>query len=338
MNRRSLLQGLAGIGAGAVAARFAHADQFLAEIHALKPGQFTWHPERSPKGHVAIIVSIPEQRVHVYRNGIRIAVSTCSTGRKGHETPTGVFTILQKDKNHHSSTCNNAPMPNMNRLMWSGVALHAGNLPGYPASHGCVRLPLKFSELLYSVTDVGTPVILAGSHADPQEVTHPGLVLTRSAVSEFDTVQKTVAAAHSKASRESLPWATKVEDFSAPTSILVSGADKSLTVLVDGEVIAEGRVSIAQPEQPLGSHVFILQGTHEGARGLSWHAIGHHSGGGRDVWVEGNVLQRIRADDKLVSIVHDRMRPGLLFVTTDLPAHRDTRSGKDFVLMTVATS
>ncbi len=74
-----------------------------------------------------------------YRNGVRIAVSTCSTGKKGHETPTGVFTILEKDKDHHSSTYNNAPMPNMNRLTWSGVALHAGNLPGYPASHGCVR-------------------------------------------------------------------------------------------------------------------------------------------------------------------------------------------------------
>ena len=67
-------------------------------------------------------------------------------GQEGHSTPTGVFTILQKHKDHHSSTYNNAPMPNMNRLTWDGIALHAGNLPGYPASHGCVRLPLEFSE------------------------------------------------------------------------------------------------------------------------------------------------------------------------------------------------
>ena len=72
--------------------------------------------------------------MYVYRNGVRIAASTCSTGKLGHRTPTGVFKILQKDKNHHSSTYNNAPMPYMNRLTWSGIALHAGQLPGYPAS------------------------------------------------------------------------------------------------------------------------------------------------------------------------------------------------------------
>jgi hypothetical protein len=122
---------------------------------ALLPGEYTWNPELSPKGPVAVIVSIPEQLVHVYRNGVRMAVSTCSTGKKGHETPTGVFTVLQKDKHHHASICNNAPMPNMNRLTWDGVALHAGKLPGYPASHGCVRLPIDFSEKLFGITHVG---------------------------------------------------------------------------------------------------------------------------------------------------------------------------------------
>ena len=88
-------------------------------IDQFEPGDFSWHPEHSPSGPVAVIVSIPDQLVHVYRGGIRIAVSTCSTGKKGHSTPAGVFTILQKDKNHHSSTYNNAPMPNMNRLRWN---------------------------------------------------------------------------------------------------------------------------------------------------------------------------------------------------------------------------
>ncbi len=82
----------------------------------MEPGDFTWHPERSPSGPVSIIVSITDQRVHVYRGGIRIAVSTCSTGKKGHSTPTGVLTNQQKDKHHRSSTDKNAPMPNMNRL------------------------------------------------------------------------------------------------------------------------------------------------------------------------------------------------------------------------------
>jgi lipoprotein-anchoring transpeptidase ErfK/SrfK len=78
------------------------AQDKLTPIEALKPGDYTWHPELSPKGPVAVIVSIPQQLVHVYRNGIRIAASTCSTGKTGHSTPTGVFVVLQKDKNHRS--------------------------------------------------------------------------------------------------------------------------------------------------------------------------------------------------------------------------------------------
>jgi lipoprotein-anchoring transpeptidase ErfK/SrfK len=168
-------------------------------IDQLEPGEFTWHPERQKSGPVAIIVSIPDQMVHVYRGGVRIAVSTCSTGRKGHSTPTGVFTILQKDKHHRSSTYNNAPMPNMNRLTWSGIALHAGNLPGYPASHGCIRLPVKFSELLFTVTHLGTPVILANGHSQPRQVVHPGMVLSDYAEHEFEelTGKHFKTAAHS---------------------------------------------------------------------------------------------------------------------------------------------
>ena len=116
----------------------------------LKPGEFQWHPDRSPAGPVVVLVSIPKQWAVVYRGGVRIASSSCSTGRPGHTTPAGVFIILQKDQHHHSSTYNNAPMPYMERLTWDGVALHAGNLPGYPASHGCIRLPLEFAKLLFT--------------------------------------------------------------------------------------------------------------------------------------------------------------------------------------------
>ena len=160
LNRRELLVGSVALGVSLIAAETV-GQEVLKEIADLKPGEFTWHPDRQPSGPVAVVVSLPEQLVHVYRNGIRIAVSTCSTGKPGHSTPTGVFVVLQKDKNHHSSTYNNAPMPNMNRLTWSGIALHAGNLPGYPASHGCVRLPLGFSAKLFEVTHLGTPVIIS---------------------------------------------------------------------------------------------------------------------------------------------------------------------------------
>ena len=145
----------------------------------LTNGEFNWYPERSETGPIIAIVSLPDQRVYVYRNGVRIATSSCSTGKLGHRTPTGVFKILQKDKNHHSSTYNNAPMPYMNRLTWSGIALHAGQLPGYPASHGCVRLPKDFAELLFGVTKLGMTVVIADEKSQPEEVTHPGMVLGR---------------------------------------------------------------------------------------------------------------------------------------------------------------
>ena len=100
---------LAARGARAVAGE-------VAAIGTLKHGEFIWRPEVSPRGPVVVVVSLPHQLVHVYRNGVGIGVSTCSTGARGHETPTGVFTILQKRKEHYSSTYNNAPMPNMQRL------------------------------------------------------------------------------------------------------------------------------------------------------------------------------------------------------------------------------
>jgi len=96
----------------------------------------------------------------VYRNGVPIAVSTVSTGREGRETPTGEFTILQKEVVHRSRTYDDAPMPYMQRLTWKGVAMHAGRLPGYRASHGCIRLPRGFAKLLYGITEIGTPVTI----------------------------------------------------------------------------------------------------------------------------------------------------------------------------------
>ena len=126
----------------------------------LRPGEFDWAPERSLAGPVLVVVSIDEQRAWVYRGGVRIATTTVSTGRPGFDTPTGVFTILQKEKMHHSNLYDDAPMPFMQRLTWDGVALHAGRIPGHPASHGCVRLPAEFARRLYDVTYHGGTVVV----------------------------------------------------------------------------------------------------------------------------------------------------------------------------------
>src|SRR6202140_1395110 len=140
----------------------------------LKPGDYVWHPEISPAGPVVVIVSLPEQRMYVYRNGVRIGRSTVSTGKPGKQTPTGVFTVLQKKVSHESSIYKGAKMPHMQRLTWTGIALHAGHLPGYPASAGCVRLPVDFAAKLYAVTTLGTTVIIADNQSAPSHSTQPG--------------------------------------------------------------------------------------------------------------------------------------------------------------------
>jgi hypothetical protein len=139
------------------------------ETATLSPGEFVWQPERSPQGAVEIVVSIPLQRAYVYRGGTLIGVTTVSTGKPGHRTPTGRFDVLEKHAKHYSSIYNNAPMPYMQRLTWGGIALHAGQIPGHPASHGCVRLPLAFAKNLFGVTSLGASVHIIQQSPAPTE-------------------------------------------------------------------------------------------------------------------------------------------------------------------------
>lgn len=142
----------------------------------LKPGEYLWHPEISPTGPIVLVVSLDEQRAYVYRNGIAIGLTTISSGKAGHETPTGVFTILQKDKDHKSNLYNSAPMPYMQRLTWDGIALHGGSLPGHPASHGCVRLPQAFAQKLFSETQRGDTVVVADAKSSPMTLAYPSVL------------------------------------------------------------------------------------------------------------------------------------------------------------------
>ena len=219
------------------------------ETLTLKPGQYVWEPERAPEGPILIVASITEQVAYVYRNGIRIARSSVSTGRPGHPTPTGVFTILEKEVHHTSSIYKGAEMPYMERVTWGGIALHAGDLPGYPDSHGCVRLPLEFSKLLFGVTMKGATVIIADTHSAPATSVHPGLFFSRSG-------------------QESEPLAAGKFEWdpdkspSGPVSLIASSADKTVYVYRNGVEI--GRAGIPNPQVigPLNDLVFTaLQGT-----------------------------------------------------------------------------
>ena len=128
-----------------------------------------------PKGPLQIIVSIGSQKVTLYSNGERVAQGGVSTGVPGHPTPIGVFSVIEKDRHHHSNIYSGAPMPFMQRITWSGVALHEGVLPGYPASHGCIRMSHDFAQKLWPVTKLGVRVIVARGDVAPVEFEHAKL-------------------------------------------------------------------------------------------------------------------------------------------------------------------
>lgn len=321
LSRRAAIGLLAAAG-GLIATGSCLTTAAFAKSKAKRPAKgkaapFEWNPALSPDGPVAVIISVPNQRVYVYRNGIQIGVARCSTGKKGHETPTGVFTILQKEKEHYSNIHNDAPMPHMERLTWDGIALHAGKLPGYPASHGCVRLPPAFAEKLYGITQVGTPVIIAGDHTHPADVIDPGLLLGATAKKELSKVAKRTKPVFAKTA--------------AVTSILVSSADKSIYVIQNGDIVAEGKAEIANPKKPLGSNVFVLEGGDE--NGFTWEATGFSSGGKSASKPDTSTVERITPPPEVQAAIDKRMAPGMVLVTTDQPASAETRTGKDFTIM-----
>jgi L,D-transpeptidase catalytic domain len=209
----------------------------------LRPGQYVWVPEAAPSGPILMVVNLATQRAMLFRNGIPIGITTISSGRPGRETPTGVFTVLQKQAEHYSSKYNNAPMPFMQRLTWQGVALHAGKLPGYPASHGCVRLPPAFAKLLYNVTSVGMTVVITDHLVTPRIAPTPELVLRASAP----------AAGPAPAIEWHPDWSP-----AGPVSVVVSARDAEAIVLRNGVIIGRAKVSVDGPIG--GTTVFVLKG------------------------------------------------------------------------------
>jgi L,D-transpeptidase catalytic domain len=171
-----------------------------------------------PKGPLQIVVSIDHQKVTLFSNGVRVAQGPVSTGVPGHPTPMGVFSIIEKDRYHHSNIYSNAPMPFMQRITWSGVALHEGVLPGYPASHGCIRMSTDFARKLWPTTQLGARVIIARDELAPVDFAHPKLfvlkpkpaepnVATNAATDGQSGAPIAVAQATAPAGRDSAPAA-----------------------------------------------------------------------------------------------------------------------------------
>src|SRR5476649_1352632 len=147
------------------------------QAHAALPTEAT--APRAAGEPIMAIVSIKAQKVTFYDADGWIFRAPVSTGVTGRETPAGVFAVVEKDKDHHSSMYDDAWMPNMQRITWNGIALHGGPLPGYAASHGCVRMPYGFAENLFEKTRIGMRVIIAPNDAAPVEFSHPALFVPK---------------------------------------------------------------------------------------------------------------------------------------------------------------
>ncbi|MGH6755034.1 MAG: L,D-transpeptidase family protein, partial [Bradyrhizobium sp.] len=124
---------------------------------------------------IMAIVSIKTQQITFYDADGWILRAPVSTGTTGRETPAGIFAILEKNKEHRSNMYDDASMPNMQRITWNGIALHGGPLPGYAASHGCIRMPFGFAEKLFDRTRIGMRVIISPENAEPVDFSHPSL-------------------------------------------------------------------------------------------------------------------------------------------------------------------
>ena len=208
------------------------------QAEKLKPGEWVWAPKIAPTGPILVYVDLTRQLATVYRNGVRIGVSTISSGRPGYETPTGVFTILEKNKEHISRKYNDAPMPYQERLTWGGVALHAGGLPGYPESHGCVHLPLAFSKILFDAMPMGGTVVIAGGHEDPVKRPAAGVLAPPLA-------GVTPPPPAPLSSDGTYTWNPAVST-AGPVSIIISTGDQQVVVLRNGVEIGRAHADVQQ--------------------------------------------------------------------------------------------
>lgn len=265
----------------------------------LKPGQWVWAPKIAPAGPMLVYVDLSRQLATIYRNGVRIGISTVSSGKPGHATPTGVFTILEKNTEHHSNVYNNASMPYQQRLTWSGVALHAGGLPGYPESHGCVHLPYAFARELFAATKRGTTVVITGDASHPVSA-DGGEVLAPAAV-------------NSEAAGEF--WQPS-RAKSGPVTVVMSRSDQTVVVLRNGVEIGRSRATL--PADNDSTHVLTLGAAADGKP--LWFYVGvagHASESGRRV--DEATLNRVQVPPEFYAQVMTVLSPGATLLVTASP-------------------
>jgi hypothetical protein len=266
----------------------------------LKTGEYVWAPDKVSSGPLLLVVNLDTQRAILFRNGVPIAASTLSTGRPGFETPTGVFSILQKQVEHYSRKYDNAPMPYMQRLTWKGVALHAGNLPGHPASHGCIRLPRAFAKLLYGVTSLGMTVIVTRLPVTPQPATEP--TLAASPDPDWNLVNA------------SFEWRPELAPRGM-ASVIISAADRRGIVLRDGVEIGSAPIRIRGVVK--GGWAYVLHRWNQD--GWHWLKLHFDERAGAGMEIPAEEANRFEAPEGFRRAVASVLRLGSLIVITPEP-------------------
>jgi len=331
-------------------------------------------PEDPPKGPLQIIISIADQRVSLFDNGALIARSSVSTGTQGHPTPFGVFSVISKQRWHRSNIYSAAPMPYMQRITWSGIALHAGVVPGHPASHGCIRLKNDFAIRLWHLTKRGTRVIIAHDDVQPVEITNPHLFKPKavSGSPEFQAATvagKSVSAAAathgSLVSKAETPEATSLQDSGSapaegapikmvPISVFVSRKLSKLFVRQGFSPLFDVAVKIENPQEPLGTHVFTAMEFQSEGAAIRWTVVSIPDEFPR---IEGAtkerkapakqttlsvpspdkanaVLNRIEIPQETVERISELLTPASSLIISDNGFSHETGKDTDFIVVT----
>ena len=253
--------------------------------HSKPKAKLTQDKKQSlPPGPLQIVVSIAKQRATLFANDVAVAEAPISTGVPGHPTPLGVFSVIAKSRHHRSNIYSGAPMPYMQRITWSGIALHQGPLPGFPASHGCIRLPESFAIKLWGLTKLGTRVVVTRDPVAPVRFTDTHLIALKPApdlsgeamAAVTEEFAATTSADKGDASKQDDAKPVAILKPKPPVQAFVSRKEGKVYVRQGFEPLFDAPVTIAQPEQPWGTHVFTVSDIKDG--NAQWTALTIPSG------------------------------------------------------------
>jgi lipoprotein-anchoring transpeptidase ErfK/SrfK len=307
-----------------------------------------------PRGPLQIIISLDKQQLTLYSGGQVIAHSRVSSGKRGHSTPTGIFSVIQKDRFHRSNIYDDAPMYFMQRITWSGVALHQGVVPNYPASHGCVRLPAAFAQQLWTTTQIGARVIIAHDQVAPVEIEHAALFAPKRAaapvVAQIDSIKAAqqawkfaeLVSSQPLVAMDLAPAWTSPPNFAAPeaapqrplkagpVSVFISRKEGKLFVRKGFEPVFDVPVTIDRPAEAMGTHVFTAIGS-KGDAGLRWNVV---SVTGRAGAQAKEALDRITIPQAAIDRISELVGPGASVIVSDQGLGPETGKGTDFIVLT----